>query len=111
MEEKIIQELICLEEEGGEALLVTIVETYGSTPRSVGTKMLILPQGRVLGTTGGGFGEEEVIKKGEEILEKSLGPMSLTLQITQEVATEEGMISGGRQVFFLQPLFFEGACK
>ena len=42
---------------GPGAVLVTIVSRHGSTPREVGAKMLVLPDGRSVGSVGGGIME------------------------------------------------------
>ncbi|MSR35591.1 MAG: XdhC family protein [Gemmatimonadetes bacterium] len=42
--------------------LATVVDTRGSTPRKVGTKMLVDPARGLVGTVGGGCGEAEVIE-------------------------------------------------
>jgi xanthine dehydrogenase accessory factor len=53
----------------GEAVAVaTIVQTRGSTPRRVGTKMLIRPDGTSMGTVGGGALEAAVIEASQEAL-------------------------------------------
>lgn len=44
-------------------VLATIVTRKGSAPRDVGTKMLILPDGRCIGTIGGGCMESDVIRR------------------------------------------------
>ena len=52
-----------------EAVAVaTIVQTRGSTPRQVGTKMLIRPDGASMGTVGGGALEAAVIEAAQEAL-------------------------------------------
>jgi xanthine dehydrogenase accessory factor len=48
--------------------LVTIVQTSGSTPRQVGTKMLIHPDGTSMGTIGGGVLEAAIIEAAQEAL-------------------------------------------
>jgi len=48
--------------------LATIVQTKGSTPRQVGTKMLIRPNGTTMGTIGGGALEAAVIEAAREAL-------------------------------------------
>jgi xanthine dehydrogenase accessory factor len=48
--------------------LATIVQTGGSTPRRVGTKMLIRPDGTSMGTIGGGALEAAIIKAAQEAL-------------------------------------------
>ena len=47
---------------GRRCALATVVDTRGSTPRKVGTKMLVDPERGLVGTVGGGCGEAEVIE-------------------------------------------------
>ncbi len=53
---------------GKTVALATIVQTRGSTPRQVGTKMLIYPDGTILGTVGGGVLEAAIIEASQEAL-------------------------------------------
>ena len=46
--------------QGKAPVLVTIVSRHGSTPREVGAKMLVLPDGRSVGSVGGGIMEYRV---------------------------------------------------
>ncbi|MGA9350881.1 MAG: XdhC/CoxI family protein [Anaerolineae bacterium] len=48
--------------------LATIVQTRGSTPRQVGTKMLIRPDGTSMGTVGGGALEAAIAEAAQEAL-------------------------------------------
>jgi xanthine dehydrogenase accessory factor len=48
--------------------LATIVQTRGSTPRQVGTKMLIRTDGTSMGTVGGGALEAAIIEAAQEAL-------------------------------------------
>jgi xanthine dehydrogenase accessory factor len=48
--------------------LATIVQTRGSTPRQVGSKMLIRSDGTSMGTIGGGALEAAIIKAAQEAL-------------------------------------------
>jgi xanthine dehydrogenase accessory factor len=48
--------------------LATIVQTRGSTPRQVGTKMLIRTDGINMGTVGGGALEAAIIEAAQEAL-------------------------------------------
>ena len=53
----------------GEAVAVaTIVQTRGSTPRQVGTKMLVRPDGTSMGTVGGGALEAAIVEAAQEAL-------------------------------------------
>ncbi|MBQ6385669.1 MAG: XdhC family protein [Lachnospiraceae bacterium] len=53
---------------GKPAVLATIINKQGSAPRGTGSKMLIFPDGSIIGTVGGGRGEAEVIRLGTEQL-------------------------------------------
>ena len=51
---KLLQSICHLLEEGENLVLATIPDHSGSTPRSVGTKMVVRPDGAIIGTIGGG---------------------------------------------------------
>lgn len=53
--------LLSLKEKQTPAVLVTVINTSGSTPREVGAKMIVLASGEFLGTIGGG-NVEEIVK-------------------------------------------------
>ena len=50
------------------AVLATIIARHGSTPRDVGAKMLILPDGSTVGSVGGGIMEHRTILAAQEML-------------------------------------------
>ncbi len=57
----IYEQLRKAEKAGRPWALATIVKTYGHTPRSAGTKMLVYENGSIDGTVGGGEAEARVI--------------------------------------------------
>ncbi len=59
--EDLFETIITLKKTEDFAALAIIVRTEGSTPRRVGTKMLILKDGKTVGTMGGGDLENRVI--------------------------------------------------
>ena len=62
-----------LKKSGTPAALVTIIKAKGSTPRDIGTKILITEK-EFFGTIGGGQLEELVIEKSREILKTHQSP-------------------------------------
>lgn len=50
------------------AVLATIIARHGSTPREVGAKMLVLPDGKTIGSVGGGIMEYRTILAAKEML-------------------------------------------
>jgi xanthine dehydrogenase accessory factor len=66
----IYRALADLEAKGERGVLCTIIDSQGSTPRHAGSKMLVYPDGRFIGTVGGGEMESRVIREALIALEK-----------------------------------------
>lgn len=77
-----------------EKAIVTIVSTKGSVPRKSGAKMLVYPYGNILGSIGGGCSEGEVIVTARDLL-RTGGYKCQTVDMTGNVAEDEGMVCGG----------------
>ncbi|MCI6122112.1 MAG: XdhC family protein [Lachnospiraceae bacterium] len=77
-------------------VLATIVARKGSAPRGIGTKMLILRNGKCIGTIGGGCMEANVIQKARLMVATGM-PRARICQVdmTGNDAEEEGMVCGG----------------
>ena len=77
-------------------VLCTIVARRGSAPRSVGTKMLVLEDGTVSGTIGGGCVEAGVKEKARWLMQdKEKRQELISVSMTACDAEEEGMVCGG----------------
>lgn len=83
--------------------LVTIISSKGSVPRKAGAKMLVYGDGRIVGSIGGGCSEGEVIINARKIL-KSGGYMIQRVDMTGDIAEEEGMACGGIMDVLIEPL-------
>lgn len=83
--------------------LATIVARRGSAPRGIGTKMLVLEDGRIIGTIGGGCMESEVQHLCLRMLhEKSAQGQIFTVDMTASQAEEEGLVCGGTIQVFME---------
>lgn len=85
------------------AALVTVVGAHGSTPQRPGARMLVLADGTVHGTIGGGCVEAEMARRARVALESGR-PLLTTYDLTPEQAGEEGLVCGGRMEVFIEPL-------
>ena len=86
-------------------VLATIVSRKGSAPRAVGTKMLILQDGRMVGTIGGGCLEAKVIARARELMaQPDTQSVLFEADLTADAAEEEGMVCGGVLEVFLEEL-------
>ena len=90
-------------ERGEPAALVTIIRTQGSTPQRVGAKMLVFPDGRFVGTIGGGCYENDAFWKARRALE-TRQPLVVKYELTDDLAEESGLICGGQMEVYIEPL-------
>lgn len=101
MDSKVIEAITRLE--GKKAALATIIETKGSTPRKAGAQVLFLLDGSTVGTIGGGCGEAEVRGHAFRAIEKG-EPLLIQVNLTHELAEQDGMVCGGTMEVFLEPI-------
>lgn len=88
-----------LEAQGRAAVVVTVVEAKGSTPRAPGAKMLVFADGRIEGTIGGGRIEHVAIETAT-----ALGPSDPPRLAEHHLTQELGMCCGGSITLFFEPL-------
>ncbi|MDN5347603.1 MAG: xanthine dehydrogenase accessory factor [Clostridia bacterium] len=102
-DETLIKNLLSLLEQGEQFVLATVVRVQGSAPREPGVQMLITRDGRLLGTIGGGCAEADVRRRALTVLDRGQ-PELCRLNLTADLAAEEGMVCGGVMEVFLEPL-------
>ena len=79
---------------GGDAVIVTVVASSGSTPRGAGARMLITKDGRVRGTIGGGAVEYRSEQMAKQVLAERSSKMEHFMLHKNQVQ-DLGMICGG----------------
>lgn len=99
----ILNGLIHWREEGRTIALATVVQTWGSSPRRVGSRMAITLDGRMIGSISGGCVENAVVEAGIQSL-KTNQPELLHYGVADETAWEVGLACGGSIDVFVQPL-------
>jgi xanthine dehydrogenase accessory factor len=82
--------------------LVTVLSARGSTPRDAGAKMAVLPDGRTVGSIGGGCAEAGVTRDAIDII-RSGGYRLRTIDMT-DPAEEDGMACGGIMEVLIEAL-------
>jgi xanthine dehydrogenase accessory factor len=91
-----------LEEQNEAAAVCTIVRSRGSTPRHVTSKMLVLPDGSILGSIGGGEIENRVITEARLALLDGR-PRLLEYNMADPQRGDPG-ICGGQVEIYVEPL-------
>ncbi len=99
----VYEELVRLRRQGRKCALATIIQARGSIPSFPSAKMLIREDGSTLGTIGGGCVEAEVWNAAREVL-RSETPRSLTFNLNQDAAYENGLICGGQLEVYIEPV-------
>jgi xanthine/CO dehydrogenase XdhC/CoxF family maturation factor len=89
---------------GGRGVaLATVVTTWGSSPRPVGSKLAVDEAGHMIGSVSGGCVEGAVVEAALDII-RSGRPRLLEFGITDEQAWEVGLACGGRVQIFVESL-------
>ena len=88
---------------GHGVVLATVVETWGSAPRRVGSHLAIRDDQLFEGSVSGGCVEGDVIRSALAVLEDRCGRM-LTYGVTNDQAWDVGLACGGRIRVWLEPL-------
>lgn len=87
-----------LVDNGQPAALLTVIESEGSAPRAVGTRMLVTPE-ETIGTIGGGSVEGLAIEAGRAVLAGSEAPGVRRYEL--EPGGNTGMVCGGSMEVFI----------
>lgn len=81
--------------------LITIVSRRGSAPREVGTKMLVLKDGTMIGTIGGGCVEADIRQSAFSCIDNQESKL-VRADMTGEEAEDDGMVCGGIVELFVE---------
>ena len=99
---ELFQEIIQDLQSGETVAMATIVKRRGSVPREVGAKMLVHRGGKLSGTVGGGCGEAEVWRSALNVIDTKR-PVTVQVDLTEEIAMESQGVCGGTFDVFVQP--------
>ncbi len=80
--------------EGRGVAIATVVETWGSAPRPVGSHLIVDDKQNFLGSVSGGCVEGEVIAAAGEVIESGV-PKLLEFGVADETAWRAGLSCGG----------------
>jgi len=89
--------------EGRKVALATVVKTWGSSPRPVGSQLAVDDEGRMVGSVSGGCIEGAVIHEAQATMETG-APKLLHFGIADETAWEVGLACGGEVEVFVERL-------
>jgi xanthine/CO dehydrogenase XdhC/CoxF family maturation factor len=82
-------------DEGRDVAVATVVETWGSAPRPVGSHLVIDAEGNFHGSVSGGCVEGAVIAEAADVIASGT-PRVLEFGVADETAWRVGLSCGGR---------------
>jgi xanthine dehydrogenase accessory factor len=100
---EVLEELNEWTSSGEDIALATVVDTWGSSPRPIGSKMLVTRSGKMAGSVSNGCIEGAVFEEAQKVL-KSGEPKLAAFGVSDDVAFEVGLACGGHIEVYVQPL-------
>ncbi len=95
---------------GKGAVLATVVETWGSAPRGVGSQLVVSGAGEMEGSVSGGCVEGAVVLEAMEMVAASEGRM-LEFGVSDDEAFAVGLACGGRIKVWIEPVVAMGEAR
>ena len=86
---------------GRGVALATVVETWGSAPRPVGSNLVIDDEGNFLGSVSGGCVEGAIVEEAADVIAKG-APRMLEFGVADETAWNVGLSCGGTIRVFVE---------
>ena len=105
---KLIQQICTSLADNQDLVLITIASQSGSTPRLAGAKMIILRDGRISGTIGGGLVEATAMEQANTCFAAGRS-LRRSFDLSNGDAATTDMICGGRMELFLEYIAAEEA--
>ena len=104
LKNKILEEAISWIESNQKVALATVVQTWGSSPFQVGSKMIISEKGNFLGSVSGGCVETSVINECMELIKNNNSFKKIEFKVTDESAWDVGLTCGGEMTVFIEKI-------
>ena len=85
-------------------VLATVIQTWGSSPRPVGSQMIVNDKGDFSGSVSGGCVETAVVRECLGLLKENMPYKKIEFKVSNESAWEVGLACGGEIAVFLEQI-------
>ena len=85
-------------------VLATVIQTWGSSPRPIGSRMIINDKGDFSGSVSGGCVETAVVRECIDLIKKNKPFKKIEFKVSNESAWEIGLACGGEIAIFLEQI-------
>ena len=103
-DEKILEEANDWIKANQKVVLATVIQTWGSSPRQVGSRMIINENGDFSGSVSGGFVESAVVREFIGIIKDNKPFKKIEFKVSNETACEVGLACGGEIAVYLEQI-------
>ena len=104
--QRFYEQLAAVVEQKRPFVLALISGTKGSSPQRIGAKALFFPDGKIIGTLGGGCLEAEVHARARKALQTG-EPATFDMLLDHDFGWDDGLICGGRVSGLILPGAFQ----
>ncbi|HEX4570085.1 MAG TPA: XdhC family protein [Dongiaceae bacterium] len=101
LDENILEQAVAWRREGRGVAVATVVDTWGSSPRPVGSQLAVDADGEMIGSVSGGCIEGAVVREAQGVIAGG-PPRLLDFGITNEQAWDVGLACGGKLQIWLE---------
>ncbi|WP_373085347.1 XdhC family protein [Sneathiella sp.] len=99
----ILEQALAWKKDGRKVALATVIKTWGSAPRPIGSQLAIDDRGNMIGSVSGGCVEGAVIQAALDLMETG-SVKTLEFGVSDDQAWEVGLACGGKIDIFLEKL-------
>tara|TARA_B100000676_G_scaffold35876_1_gene33849 strand:- start:602 stop:931 length:330 start_codon:yes stop_codon:yes gene_type:complete len=103
-DEKILDEAYDWIKTDQKVVLATVIQTWGSSPRQIGSRMIINQNGDFSGSVSGGCVETSVVRESINLLKENKQCKKIEFKVSNESAWEIGLACGGEITIFLEQI-------
>jgi len=103
-DEKILDEANDWISDKRNVILATVIQTWGSSPRPIGSRMIINDKGDFSGSVSGGCVETSVVRECMDLIKEKKPFKKIEFKVSNESAWEVGLACGGEIAIFLEQI-------
>lgn len=104
-DEKILEEAQDWIRAKRNVILATVIQTWGSSPRPIGSKMIVNDKGDFSGSVSGGCVESAVVSECLSLIKNKKNFKKIEFKISDESAWKVGLACGGEIAIFLEQIY------
>jgi len=103
-DEKILEEAHDWVKVNQKVVLATVIQTWGSSPRPTGSRMIVNEKGDFSGSVSGGCVESAVVRESMGLLKENKSHKKIEFKVSNESAWEVGLACGGEIAVYLEQI-------